>query len=177
MSATGGILRRAHDTGVPLLIARLLFGVVMISFAVPKIAAPLEFLKEIRNYHIMPEEPAIMMNMVAVSLPWVELLGSVALILGVFRRGAATLFTGLMVFFSAALLYRAWGIYAAQDIAFCSIQFDCGCGHGVVFICRKVLENAGLALLAFYAMISRCAGLTIVSLWHRRGETVGVPTS
>ncbi|UCG32960.1 MAG: DoxX family membrane protein [Phycisphaerales bacterium] len=177
MSATGGIFRRAHDTGVPLLIARLLFGAVMISFAVPKIAAPLEFLKEIRNYHIMPEEPAILMNMVAVSLPWVEFLGGVALILGVFRRGAATLFTGLMIFFSVALLYRSWGIYAAQDIAFCGIRFDCGCGHGPVFICRKVLENAGLTLLAIYAMISRCTRLTILSLWHWRRETVGVPTS
>jgi uncharacterized membrane protein YphA (DoxX/SURF4 family) len=177
VSAAGGILRRAHDTGVPLLLARLLFGAVMISFAVPKIAEPLDFLKEIRNYHIMPEEPAIMMNMVAVSLPWVELLGSLALIFGVFRRGAATLFVGLMIFFSAALLYRAWGIYAVEDIAFCSIRFDCGCGHGPVFICRKVLENAGLALLAFYVMISRSTRLTMTSLWNRRREAVSMPAS
>ena len=165
MSASGGRLRRIDDSGIPLLMARLLLGGIMISYAVPKIIEPLDFLREIHNYHIMPEDPPHLVNLVAVVVPWIELLGSLALILGILHRGAATMFTGLLLFFTGALLFRTLGVYAAGDTAFCDIKFDCGCGHGEVYICRKVLENVFLILLAAYGMISRSGRLTLAALW------------
>jgi hypothetical protein len=36
---------------------------------------------------------------------------------------------------------RALAIQSAQAIPFCAVKFDCGCGTGEVFICRKLLEN------------------------------------
>jgi len=172
-----GILRRADDSGIPLLIARLLLGGIMISYAVPKILEPIDFLKEIHNYHIMPAKPTQLINLVAVVLPWIELLGSLALILGVLRRSASTLFTGLLVFFTVALLFRTLGIYSAEKIAFCDIIFDCGCGHGEVYICRKVAENVFLILLAAYGMVSRSTRLSLASLWNRPGGSKGFSLS
>ena len=177
MNPSPGMLRRADDSGIPLLIARLLLGGIMISYAVPKILEPIDFLKEIHNYHIMPANPPQLINLAAVVLPWIELLGSVVLILGVFRRSASTLFTGLLVFFTVALLLRAFGIYSAEQMAFCDIIFDCGCGHGEVYICRKVAENAFLIVLAAYGMVSRSTRLCLASWWHRPGGSKGLSLS
>ena len=155
MSPMKDRLRGWDDAGWALLVARLVFGGVMIAFALPKIAEPLDFLKVLYNYHILPAEPAVFLNLVALWIPWIELLGSLAIILGIGRRGVSALFVVLMVVFTSAVLYRAIVMYGDLGGAFCDIKFDCGCGQGEVYICTKVLENIGLTLLAFYCLISR----------------------
>ncbi|MFC1653108.1 DoxX family protein [Planctomycetota bacterium] len=170
MSNIMGLLRRSENSGWPQLLARLVFGAVMIYFALPKIAEPLDFLKEIRNYHILPEDPAILLNLVAVCLPWFELIGSLALILGLARRGVGVLFTVLMIAFTAMVLYRATVIHGDIGGAFCDIKFDCGCGRGEVYICHKVLENLGLLLLAAYCFLSRSNKLSLATLWKHKTD-------
>ncbi len=167
MSAPQGRIGRWDASGWPQLLARLAFGAIMISYALPKIIDPLDFLKEIHTYHILPEEPAGLINLVAVCLPWFELTGSIALILGLARRGASLVFTGLMVFFTVMILARALGLHQELGGAFCDIKFDCGCGHGEVYICRKTLENLGLMVLALYCLVSRSDRLSVVRLWRR----------
>lgn len=168
MSKAVAQLQRWDASGWPQLIARIAFGVIMISFALPKIATPIDFLKEVHTYGILPEEPAILLNLVAVCLPWFELIGSVALILGLARRGTSLMFTVLMVFFTVMVLHRAMGLHQELGGAFCDIKFDCGCGHGEVYICRKALENLGLMVLACYCLISQSDKLSISALWKRR---------
>jgi hypothetical protein len=46
------------------------------------------------------------------------------------------------------VLHRALAIADAQHLAFCLVKFDCGCGSGEVFICRKLTENTLLILLS-----------------------------
>jgi hypothetical protein len=40
-------------------------------------------------------------------------------------------------------------------VPFCSIKFDCGCGSGEQYICRKLPENLGLILLSLFALFSK----------------------
>ncbi len=178
MSAAPGFLRRADDSGVPLLIARLFLGVVMILYAAPKIADPGVFLKEIENYKIFPTKPAYLLNLTAVSLPWVEMLGGITLIAGVFRRGTATLFTILLISFTLAIAYRTTvEMKKAPEKTLCQISFDCGCGTGEVLICKKLPQNIGLILLAVYAMLSRSNRFSVSSLWQRSDRAVGAPAA
>jgi hypothetical protein len=46
-------------------------------------------------------------------------------------------------------LWRAVQVHAAGDIAFCDIQFDCGCGTGEVVVCYKLVQNSLLTLGSF----------------------------
>ncbi|UCD28996.1 MAG: hypothetical protein JSV03_00490 [Planctomycetota bacterium] len=50
---------------------------------------------------------------------------------------------------------RAIGIYQTGGIPFCDIEFDCGCGGGVVNVCRKLPENTFLLLLSIVVLLSR----------------------
>jgi len=178
MSATPGFLRRADNSGVPLLIVRLVLGVVMILYAAPKIADPGAFLKEIENYKIFPTQPPQLLNLTAVGLPWVEMLGGIALIVGVFRRGSATLFAILLISFTVAIAFRTSAeMKKTPEKTLCQIKFDCGCGGGPVYICPKLAMNVGLILLAIYAMLSRSNRFAVSSLWQRSDRAVPAPAS
>ena len=50
---------------------RLIVAAVLIFAAVQKIWMPLEFARLIREYHILPDQ---VLNLVAVSLPWLEIV-------------------------------------------------------------------------------------------------------
>jgi len=47
----------------------------------------------------------------------------------------------MLVPFTFLVFRRALAVQSALDIPFCMVKFDCGCGNGEVFICRKLLEN------------------------------------
>jgi hypothetical protein len=54
----------------------------------------------------------------------------------------------MLVPFTLLVLHQALLLQAAQAIPFCAVKFDCGCGTGEEFICRKLLENFLLILLS-----------------------------
>jgi hypothetical protein len=54
----------------------------------------------------------------------------------------------MLVPFTILVFHRALILQAAQNIPFCAVNFDCGCGAGKEFICRKLLENFLLILLS-----------------------------
>lgn len=116
----------------------------------PKFKEPADFLKSVRLYGLLPENPPVFLNTTAVLLPWIELVGGVFLIAGVLRRGTAGVVCGMLIVFTTAILIKALGIYGAEDIAFCDIAFDCGCGSGVVVICNKLLYNGSLIFLSAF---------------------------
>jgi len=148
-------LKRFDQTGVPLLLARLVLGGMFIYMGWAKIFDPVDFLKLIREYRMFPDGGFFLLNLTAVVLPWIEVLCGVLLILGVGLRGSALLLLVMLVGFTIVVAVRAIGIYQAQDIAFCAIKFDCGCGAGEQNICLKLPENVGLSLLALMVLVSR----------------------
>ena len=156
MTGKASWLARLDRIGVPLLIARLFVGVLFVYLAIDKIRDPINFLKLTRQYKLVDEQSAyVLMNLIAVTLPWLEMLCGVVLILGVAVRAAGLLSAGMLVVFTPMILSRGLELYnlGAAD-TFCGVNFDCGCGAGVVFVCPKLLENCAMLLAA--VLVVRC---------------------
>lgn len=161
-------IRRFDESGIPLLAVRLVLGGLFIWMGANKVGHPVDFLKEIREYHALPESPAIFLNATAIVLPWLEVVAGSALILGIFIRGAAATFALMLAVFTPAILLRALDIRAQTGTPFFDISFDCGCGAGVVVTWKKLLENSGLFLLSLYGMLSLSRRFCLEHWWDRR---------
>ena len=133
--------------------ARWILGVVFVYMGLTKALHPVEFLKILREYHMVGSH--ILLNFIAASLPWFEVLCGLLLLGGIAVRGSALLLVGMLVPFTLGVLNRAMAIHAAETIPFCAIRFDCGCGAGEVIICHKLLENASLILLSAMLLAGR----------------------
>jgi uncharacterized membrane protein YphA (DoxX/SURF4 family) len=166
-----GLIRRIDATGIPLLLARLGVGGMFAYLAYMKLRDPINFLKLTHEYGILPPDQPLFLNLAAVALPWLEMVCAVALLLGIGRRGAALLVTGMLLFFTPMLFLRAWGMYTAVGhpfTTFCAVKFDCGCGTGEVFICPKLAENVVLLLGALIALFSASRRFCLEGLFTRR---------
>ncbi len=107
---------------------------------------PIEFLKLVRQYDMLHHH--LLLNFVASTLPWFEIFCGLLLLLGVAVRSAAMMLVAMLIPFSVVVLLRALEIRGAGGLPFCAIKFDCGCGAGEVFICRKLAENVLLTVLS-----------------------------
>ncbi len=97
-----------------LLLLRLVVGGVFIWAAVTKIADPLSFAQDVRNYRLV----GLSLSFVtAIILPWVELIAGIFLIIGIFPRSGALLISGLLVFF----------IILVAVTMLRGIDVECGC--------------------------------------------------
>ncbi len=79
-----------------LFLFRLIVGGVFMWAGVLKIADPLGFAQSIQNYQFFPRD---LVFVIAVVLPWVEVLGGASLILGLFRGSSALLICLLLLGF------------------------------------------------------------------------------
>lgn len=153
--------------------ARWLLAAVFIYTGVTKALEPEEFLKLVRQYGVSGPPP--LLNSVAAALPWFEIICGLLLLAGVAVRGTALLLVAMLVPFTILILRRALEIHGAGGLPFCAIQFDCGCGTGVVPICRKLVENVALTFLSGWLVFSRSGRLCLrhtVIAWAapRRGS-------
>lgn len=93
---------------------RLLLGGLFICAGTLKALAPGAFLKDIANYQILPQTVAFL---VALYLPYLEILCGMSLLLKRFYLGALGLLGGLMLVFIVALI-SAWAR---------GLNIECGC--------------------------------------------------
>lgn len=93
---------------------QIALGVLFIVAALPKIADPPSFAHMIYNYRLLPGP---LVNLAALTMPWVELLMGIALVCGIWRRTAAFLIGALLVVFIVAISFN---LYRGNAI-------DCGC--------------------------------------------------
>ncbi len=84
------------------LAVRLVVGAVFVYAAVPKILHPPDFAWSIAMYQMLHYSHV---NLLALILPWVELLAGLALILGLRTRAAAVAVCGMLVMFVYALTH------------------------------------------------------------------------
>ena len=119
--------------------AQLIAGVIFLAAALPKIADLSAFATSVHNFHLEPVVPVALTNILAMTIPWTELVAGLALIAGVRPRAGALVYTGLMVVFTI-------GVIAAMARG---LSFECGCfgkASASTVGAKKLVEN--LAMLA-----------------------------
>jgi len=101
------------------LIFRLALGVIFLIAGYEKIISPADFASSIRNYRIVPH---LAVNIMAITMPWLEFFCGIFLILGIFIRTSAMLVSLMLVVFSIAIISA---IIRGLDI-------DCGCFKNIL---------------------------------------------
>jgi putative oxidoreductase len=134
--------------------ARWLLGAIFIYMGLHKAMDPESFLKMVHQYDIV--HASLLLNSIAAMLPWFEVLCGLLLVAGVAVRGTSLVLLVMLVFFTSAVLRRALQIAAAPPgLPFTAVKFDCGCGNGVEFAWRKLIENSLQILAAVWLVLSR----------------------
>jgi len=126
--------------------ARFFLGAVFLVMGAHKALHPPDFLGALHQYHLFGNH--VLLNLTASVLPWMEILCGLFLLAGIAVRGCAVVTLVMLTVFSLAVLMRALALQQSAGLLFCAVRFDCGCGSGEVFVCRKLLENVGLLVLA-----------------------------
>jgi uncharacterized membrane protein YphA (DoxX/SURF4 family) len=152
------------------LVVRLILGLMFIYASLDKIADPAGFARIVYQWQTLGP---VSSNLLAVTLPWVELVAGLLLIVGIWKRDAAAVVAGMLVVFIVAAV---WVLARGIDVD------NCGCtsvaavtdaptwppawmrGVGWYLITRNVVLLAGALVLAFVepraAAISDAEGVT-----------------
>jgi len=107
-------LRRIYHHHWCELAVRWLLGAAFIFASYHKIIAPESFLEAIYSYDLFPDASV---NLIAIILPYFELFSGLALIFGLYYRGASVLIGGMLFTFIIVLSINL----------FRGHLFDCGC--------------------------------------------------
>jgi uncharacterized membrane protein YphA (DoxX/SURF4 family) len=122
------------------LLARLVLGGLFVFAGLGKIAIPEAFAKEIANYQLVPYA---LVNIMAVTLPWLEVIAGIFIIAGVRLKASSAIVGALLVMFIGGIL---WAMSQG-------LKIDCGCFAQVEATpvgWPKVFQNLGLLALAIY---------------------------
>ena len=82
------------------LAARWILGLTFIYASFHKIISPADFAKIVYGYALFPEA---LINLIAIMIPFLELIAGLALIIGFYPRSAAIIINGLLVAFIVVL--------------------------------------------------------------------------
>lgn len=93
---------------------RWILGITFIYASYYKIMTPEDFAKIVYGYNLFPE---VLINLIAVILPFIELISGLSLLLGIYPRSAALIINGLLSAFIIVLTINLVRGY----------EFDCGC--------------------------------------------------
>lgn len=130
---------------------RAILAAVFLYAAFQKIGKPLMFADEIAMYEVV--DRGFLVYTMAIVLPWVELVCGLSLLSGIFMRGSALILALLNLMFIAVIGYRTVNIMRVEGTPFMEIFFDCGCGFGVTYAWKKLVEDvlllAGSLLVLF----------------------------
>ena len=113
-----------------IVITRIILGAVFLWASFGKILEPGDFARSISNYHIVPFG---IENIVALILPWLELLIGMGLILGIMVDGSVQISAILLIMF----------ILMIGQAMLRGFNIECGCGlkEGEMIGLNKILEN------------------------------------
>jgi uncharacterized membrane protein YphA (DoxX/SURF4 family) len=143
---TGQIYWKRIALNLFTVLGRWVLGAFFLYAGLSKALHAVDFLKLVRQYDLV--HSSWLLNSIAAALPWFETFCGLLLLAGVAVRGTALILALMLVPFTVLVFHRALAIQSALAIPFCMVKFDCGCGTGAVFICRKLLENLALIFLA-----------------------------
>ena len=159
---TEGETSRHQNSGAEwvVLLCRLIVGCIFLYASLDKIAHPAGFAQAVHNYRLTP---LFLLHPFALALPWLEAVVGAALILGIFRRGAALLAVLLTVMFTVAV-----GAALARNL-----DISCGCFHtdgGHVVGMNLLIRDFILLLLCLVPLLSVSEGWSLGHLLRRAGR-------
>jgi uncharacterized membrane protein YphA (DoxX/SURF4 family) len=146
-------------------VAQLAIGVVFVAAGLAKIGNLSAFAAQVHNFRLLPVWSE---NLVAITLPWIEVVAGLALVAAsraVDRRAGAWVAAVLMVLFTAGVA-QAW---------LRGLDIECGCfgtGDASRVGLQKLLENVGLTALALVALGGQAAAAS-VPLAHADDDEAG----
>lgn len=129
---------------------RWILGITFIYASYYKIMSPTDFAKVVYGYNLFPE---VLINLIAIILPFVELVSGLSLLLGIYPRSAAMIINGLLLAFIFILTINIMRGY----------EFDCGCfstkktGSPKLMVARDVIYLImGLQVFLFKGVRKGC---------------------
>jgi uncharacterized membrane protein YphA (DoxX/SURF4 family) len=138
--------RNFRDNDYLSLLIRLFVGIIFIYASIDKIAQPDQFARIVYNYQLLPGS---LINLMALILPWIEMICGVFIILGIFNRGTILILNLMVVVF----------IFAVGVNVIRGVNLECGCftvsskarndALGLLF------RDIGLLILTIYLWINR----------------------
>lgn len=125
-------------------VCRLLLGLVFVYASYDKILHPQAFALAVFNYQVVPD---VAVNLIALILPWLEMLLGLCLLLGVWLPGATITVNGLLVFFLGALVFNQVR----------GLDIHCGCfsteiQEGAAGL-GSVLRDLGFLAMSLYLLL------------------------
>jgi putative oxidoreductase len=124
-------------------IAQIAIGVIFLWAALTKIGDMADFARQVHNFRLAPLAAE---HLVAMTLPWIELVAGLALLTGIRARAGAVVTLVLMLLFTVAV-GAAWAR---------GLDFRCGCfgkASATTIGPAKFAENVGYTLLAAIAAL------------------------
>ncbi len=119
--------------------SQIVMGIVFAWAALAKLGDLRGFADQVHNFRMLP---IFAENVVALSLPWIELVAALALILNIRARSGTVLLTGLLAAFTVAIIVA---LIRGLDI-------ECGC-FGTADASRvglvKVSQNLGMLVVGW----------------------------
>jgi uncharacterized membrane protein YphA (DoxX/SURF4 family) len=119
-------------------ISQVLIGLLFAASSLAKLGDLHSFAEQVHNFKLLP---VALDHLVAMTLPWIELVAALALLLGIRARSGSMVASALMVVFTLGVL-----IAMARGL-----DIECGCfgtADGTRVGLVKVLENSGMLALA-----------------------------
>jgi len=136
-------LKAFFTSPVTIRTAQVVIGVLFAISALAKLGDVKTFALQVHNFRILPIAAE---NLVAMLLPWIELVAGLALVIGVRARSGGFVATALMTVFTIAVIAAV-----ARGL-----DFECGC-FGTADSTRvgtaKILQNFGMLALACVATV------------------------
>ncbi|MDA3844509.1 MAG: DoxX family membrane protein [Candidatus Kapabacteria bacterium] len=141
-------------------IIRFILGAVFILASVSKIANPNAFAGEIENYNILPQ---LLINPMAMAIPWIELIVGIFLVAGIRQRSSAAV---------SAILYFVF-IVAIAGALIQGLDINCGCHTKVLSDeagIQKFFENIGMLILSAIVFLYPSRKLSLENIIIRDAE-------
>jgi len=135
--------------------ARLVLGVIFIYASLDKISHPQAFAQAVFNYQILPDA---FINLIALVLPWLELISGCCLVLNKWIPGAVFITTILLISFISAIFFNL------------SRGLDVGCGCFSTAPGENVMSN--LTLLRDLLFLGTAAYLFGVTFFKKQSLTL-----
>ncbi len=125
-------------------------GAVFVYASLDKIVHPREFAKIVYRYRLLGPSASIGVlppNLLAVTLPWIEAVAGLLLVVGAWRREAAGVAAALLVVFLGAVGYV---LLMGIDVTHCGCFTVQGTGRSAGL--ALIAEDVGLLAAALYVM-------------------------